>query len=209
MLSQKKFTFLVVSVITVFFIASWVTIKSPSAGTSSQPSTGETLHQTLPNEVDNIEVVSDASIFAANPELMSTGRYPAPTLEENGVVESERLLEYLRWKHSVDPIVENEMIESERLLEYLRWKHNTGSISGTGVEISEPALPQPSMGETLRQASLNWADYAETIKSERTSLKPWMGEQIRQASLNWADYVEVAQPEPVSPNPIVTASTAE
>lgn len=49
----------------------------------------------------------------------------------------------------------------------------------------ETTSPEPFMGDDIRQASLNWADYAEPILPESG-----MADNIRQASLNWADYVE-------------------
>ncbi len=60
------------------------------------------------------------------------------------------------------------------------------------TEIREPAAAQPAMGETLFEASLNWADYAEVDVHvpERAAAQPAMGETLFEASLNWADYDE-------------------
>ncbi len=56
----------------------------------------------------------------------------------------------------------------------------SGSIS------SKPALE----GERIRQASLNWADYAEEPAIVTAPQQVWEGEKISQASLNWADYAK-------------------
>ncbi len=56
------------------------------------------------------------------------------------------------------------------------------------------------MGETLREASLNWADYTEPdVTVDDTP----MGEMLREASLNWADYAEVTEPGNKLPEPNV------
>jgi len=58
----------------------------------------------------------------------------------------------------------------------------------------EATTAQPAMAKTLRKASLNWADYAESAPGPIVR-QLWMGETIRQASLNWADYAEMTGPE--------------
>ena len=62
------------------------------------------------------------------------------------------------------------------------------------AEVSQPAtiVEQPAPGEVIRQASLNWADFV--TEENIVAGQPSMAESIRQASLNYADYVEVAEP---------------
>lgn len=72
--------------------------------------------------------------------------------------------------------------------------------------IREATLPRPFMGDTIRQASLNWADFSEAIPREDALPRPSMGDTIRQASLNWADYAELTLPEPSMADTIRQAS---
>ena len=62
-------------------------------------------------------------------------------------------------------------------------------------------LQQVWAGASIRQASLNWADYAQEPAIVAAPEQVWAGASIRQASLNWADYAQepaiVAAPEQV------------
>jgi hypothetical protein len=43
-------------------------------------------------------------------------------------------------------------------------------------------------GDTIREASRNWADYAGVPAVVSAPEQHWAGDTIREASLNWADY---------------------
>jgi len=64
--------------------------------------------------------------------------------------------------------------------------HSTAK-QAAGPRVSTAA--QPAMGETVREASLNWADYTEPAP-EPIIEQPPMGETLYQASLNWADFAK-------------------
>lgn len=71
----------------------------------------------------------------------------------------------------------------------------TSALGNNGEQPVQPATAaqdtyaaQPAMGETIREASLNWADFGEEPKLGATAPQPFMGDRLYEASLNWADY---------------------
>ena len=151
MLNRIKFGFSVVSVVAIALI-SWVMI-SPLDGSP-------TLHASEPPANVSHE---DVPTLAANPELMVANRDIVPILAENEGDDSERLLDYLRWKHNAapaeqheaaisDPMVSQPTTDQARLQAYLKWAHERGITP-------ESAAPQPTTDETRLRSYLNWAHH--------------------------------------------------
>src|SRR5687767_3256115 len=68
------------------------------------------------------------------------------------------------------------------------------------VVIASEAMPEVTSTqlrnlERIHQASLNWADYTETVQPKVVSPQLTNNERIYHASLNWADYTKAVQPK--------------